>query len=314
MAVRIIFAAMKAIHTISIFTCTLLLFIRPLAGQPLRMATYQYASNDRIGNMAPVAQYLQTELGDSISLKSYPTVQRLIEAVQQNEVDIAFINTFGFLLLEGNSKGYPMEPVLRLDVPMAASDNYKSAIVARRSTGIHALSEIKDRAANLRLTLVAPGSTSGNLVPRMAIHAAGIENIEQGFASFAWSGTHAKALETLMHDSADIAAMGLTSWDQLAKSDTASRALRPVWISPEIPLGPVLFNKKIGPEKSLKIQALLKQIHTRNSMALEALKNGWTEAKQATHFVNTDAGYYRSFSNSLGNTQDVNRVIQQFIQ
>src|SRR5690554_2715822 len=85
--------------------------------QKLRIATYQYATNTRVANIQPFAGYLNEEHDMGAVVKSYPSVQELIEGIQNGEVDVALINSFGFMLLESSRIKYPMLPVLALSVP-----------------------------------------------------------------------------------------------------------------------------------------------------------------------------------------------------
>src|SRR5687767_11099560 len=77
--------------------------------QTLRIAVYQYADNPRIKNLEPLAVHLQKQLGIQTAVKSYPNVHALIKGMQENEVDLAFISTFGYLLLQAGSD-HPMVP------------------------------------------------------------------------------------------------------------------------------------------------------------------------------------------------------------
>jgi ABC-type phosphate/phosphonate transport system substrate-binding protein len=105
------------------------------SAQTLRIAVYQYADNPRIKNLQPLADHLQQQAGINASVKSYPTVHALIKGMQENEVDVAFISTFGYLLLKGSDKKHPMLPVAALVAP-GAKDNYKTAIVSRKQANI----------------------------------------------------------------------------------------------------------------------------------------------------------------------------------
>ncbi len=72
--------------------------------QTITLATYQYADNDRLANIQPLADFLKEKCHVNVKVKSYPTVHLFIQALQNNEVDIALINTFGYLLLGASPK------------------------------------------------------------------------------------------------------------------------------------------------------------------------------------------------------------------
>lgn len=295
------------------FTFLLVCVTSMLQGQQaLRLATYQYADNDRIKNITPLAGYLQQQCGYTVTVKSYPTVHAFIEAIRNNETDIALINTFGYLLLEASDKKYSMYPALTLSVQEDARDNYKTCLVAVATSPITTLQQIQQYASSTRMMLVAPGSTSGNLVPRLALSSAGIPDADKQFASMEYGKTHIGALQGLLKGDADLAAMGYTEYMKLQKDTAAQRLLRLVWLSPEIPLGPVLIHTQLSRSVQQQIVAALLHIHQDNATALESLKAGWSEAKQATHYIRIKGSYYNTFKKILGKQQDLQRILTQF--
>jgi phosphate/phosphite/phosphonate ABC transporter binding protein len=281
--------------------------------QSLTIATYQYADNNRIANLQPFANYVRDSLGYSVQVKSYPTVHAFLTAIRAGEVDIAFLNTFGYLLLEAGNKAYPMRPVTALQVPANAKDNYKSVLLARKALGITSIKAVKKKAGGLRLALVNIGSTSGNLMPRLALKRAGVDSIEAFFSSTVYTRNHANAIQALVKKDADIAGMGFTEWQKIQVEDRAAAdGLQPLWVSEEIPLGPVLFSKSITSAIGGELLNALLQLHKKQPMALESIKAGWSEAKQATHFEPIQANYYDPFVRSIGKPKDVAGILSRF--
>ncbi len=281
--------------------------------QTLTIATYQYADNKRIANLQPFANYLKDSLGYSVQVKSYPTVHTLLTAIRQGEVDVAFLNTFGYLLLEAGKKDYPMRPVAALQVPASAKDNYKSVLLARKSIGIQQLKQVRKQAGGMRLALVNIGSTSGNLMPRLALKRSGIDSIEAFFSSLKYTMNHANAIQALVKQEADIAGMGFTEWEKIQANDpTAAQGLQVLWVSEEIPLGPVMFHNRITSAIGGELLQALLMLHQRQPAALESIKAGWSEAKQATHFSTIQANYYNPFVRSIGMPKDVAGILSRF--
>jgi phosphonate transport system substrate-binding protein len=297
-------------------TLSLLLFLCAafyLPAQTIRLATYQYADNDRVKNIQPLADHLKNQYGYEVTVKSYPTVHAFIQAIQDDEVDIALINTFGYFLLEASGKPYPMRPVAALDVKADAKDNYKTAILIHPSVKANSLSDLKIRSGKLQLTLVAKGSTSGNLVPRLALSGAGMPDVEKYFASVNYAGTHAAAIETILNRKADVAAMGYTEYEKYVSRDTLhTTKMKLLWLSPEIPLGPVLFNNRFGNAVGGELQNAILELQLHNNAALASIKAGWSEAKQATHFIPINALHYDAFKKVLGEQKDLMRILHQF--
>lgn len=280
--------------------------------QSLVLATYQYASNNRVANIQPLATHLGKELGVTVEVKSYPTVHAFIDGIRKNEVDIALINTFGYLLLE--SAPYDMKPAVVLKVKEGAQDNYTTSIVAPVRFPVDTLSQIRSVAGETQLMLVAVGSTSGNLVPRLGLSAAGIKDPEKDFASLGYGGNHRSAIDSVLVPGNDnrIAAMGSTEYLAVLKDPQKAAKIKLLWRSPEIPLGPVLLHNRLSAATRANIHRLLLVLHNNEPATLEAIKNGWSEAKQAEYYIPLEPGYYHSFTRQLGDKQTMQRILKQF--
>jgi phosphate/phosphite/phosphonate ABC transporter binding protein len=285
--------------------------VQHVTAQELRIAVYQYADNPRIKNLQPFADHIQKESGVKTFVKSYPTVHQLIQGIQQGEADLAFINTFGYLLLQLNKAKHPMRPLTALIAPNA-KDNYKTAFVCQRKDSTLSIKNIGQHSKQLRLAFVAKGSTSGNMVPRLLLNKWGVADAEKEFSSVTYAGTHESALKMLLSDSADVAAMGSTEWDKLHPAQKDSLHL--LFLSSEIPLGPVLINKTIDKKLAEKIKHHLLHLHLLNTPALEGIKSAWSEAKQATHFIEIKADYYQPYLEGFGSKKEVEKIIKLFVQ
>lgn len=297
------------------YILTLVITLAHLAGrsQTITLATYQYADNNRISNIEPLARHLEKKCGITVKVKSYPTVHSFIAGIQNNEADIALINTFGYLLLEASGKQYNMKPSFALEVRKGAKDNYKTAIVAAKKVNADTITGLKPVASSLRLLLVNIGSTSGNLVPRLALNAAGIDMPEQEFASVAYGKTHKATLDSVLQDKADVCAVGSSEYFSLLSDTSKSNNIKLLWLSPEIPLGPVLIHNRLKPGLQASISSVFKNLHLDNPAALTAVKNGWSEAAQADKFVEINGDHYQRFAEAFGTRSSMQRILEQFV-
>lgn len=280
--------------------------------QAIVLATYQYADNNRIANITPLAKHLQAKLGREVKVVSYPTVHLFIEAIQKNEVDIALINTFGYLLLEASPTKYPMQPMLALQVPAAAQDNYKTAIVAPINSPINSLNEIKQHAPSARLMLVNVGSTSGNLVPRLSLANVGLPEAERNFKTVSYGKNHKATIDSIASGYAEIGAVGSSEYFSFISKPENLQKIKLVWLSTEIPLGPVLVNNAMDATVKDSLRQAMLQINTDNAAALLSVKNGWSEARQAEQYISITPAYYSAFKQQLGTTEDLQRILRQF--
>jgi phosphate/phosphite/phosphonate ABC transporter binding protein len=280
--------------------------------QKVVLATYQYADNNRLENIKPLASFLSDSLGFDIEIKSYPTVHAFIEGIQRDEVDIALINTFGYLLFETSNQKSRMEPHAVLKVKDGAENNYKTAFLARMDFPIDTITGLKKVASNFELGLVAIGSTSGNLVPRLIMSSIGIETPENVFKTVEYCGNHKNAVDLLLAGNIDICAVGSTEYFSAMADSSKSRHIKLLWLSSEIPLGPVLLHERLSNPMKEKIVAFLLNLDKSSHDTLEAIKAGWSEAKQAETFIRIDRRYYDPFRGQFSNKMAMERILTQF--
>lgn len=283
-----------------------------VSAQAIRLATYQYDTLTRLSNLQPLALYLEKKLGQPVEVRSYPDVPSFINAIQQNKVDLGFINTFGYLLLTNSTTAHPMRAVAAWVVPKEATDIYKSSFVVKKSSNIQ-WDQLKSGSSAIRLSLVAAGSTSGNLVPRLLLTSLNLDDPEKSFKSVTYAGTHKAAVEQVLQGKADLAAMGQDAFLSVIKSDTSLESeLLEIRVSPEIPLGPALLNETLPRKTQDSIIAALLELHTNSPEAMEKIRQGWTEARKATHFEQITASHYVPFLSQFGKPNAVASILLRF--
>ncbi|MGH1366583.1 MAG: phosphate/phosphite/phosphonate ABC transporter substrate-binding protein [Calditrichia bacterium] len=280
--------------------------------EPLRLATYTYSTNDRLKNLQPLADDLAEQLKRPVSTTSYPDVASFIKGLKSNSVDIALINTLGYLLLSLNNEH--MNPVAVLKVRQDAVDNYKTVLLTTKMD-IADLDDVKEKASGLSMMFVAEGSTSGNLVPRLLFSSMGLNAPKQQFKHVSYGGNHTSTLERLLAGEADLCAIGSNEYFKQLKADsTLKTATRLLWISKEIPLGPVLLNKRLANDEQQQITKRLLQLHDADASVLQSIKAGWSEAKQAEKFYAITDNYYDNFRMVNGNTTDLAEILAAFVK
>lgn len=292
------------------FAIALIFMIGCSDQKPIRLATYTYADNDRLTNLQPLARLLEEELDRSVQIKSYPDVALFISGIKSDEVDIALINTLGYLLLSLDNQN--MEVATTLKVVKDAQDNYKTVLLTNVND-IESLDDLYESKADLAISFVAKGSTSGNLVPRLLLSSLGIKSPETQFQSMTYGGNHTSTFDQLVHGEIDVCAIGSNEYfKQMEANPLLSDSIRLLWISEEIPLGPVLVNRGLSKADSNKITGLLLQLHKTNDKVLQSIKAGWSEAKQAEKYYPITDSYYDDFRRVNGNNTDLSEILNLF--
>ena len=274
----------------------------------LILATYTYSTNNRLQNLEPLAGYLSQQTGLSIKAVSYPTVQALIAAIKNDSVDFAMMNTSGYLVLQKNNPGI-VTPLVNLDMGNELFTNYAGCIIALKQSGISSIKELANAGKKYSLALVTASSTSGNLVPRLLLNDAGIADPAQKF-TVSYSGTHKKVVEDVLGGKADIGGCGCAEVDSARKNQQFDDKAYVITSFNDIPLGPVVYNKKTGAAVVKKIATLLKKVHTTNPAVFSNFCNGWTEFKQAKRFKPVADKDYDRFRKMFGSNEALWALIQ----
>jgi phosphonate transport system substrate-binding protein len=277
------------------------------SGKVLVVGTYQYGDNPRIKNIQPFATHFSEVTEMPTEVKSYPTVALLLQAMNNGEVDIAFMNTFGYLMLREQTSAYQISAALHL--PNKAASVYKTVIVANKNNRIRTLENGVKNASDNLLVLVSPGSTSGNLVPRLKLASMMEGDPEPAFVEVQYRERHDLALQMALGNEHALAAFGSEEYYKLG-ADTIK--LDKLWESPPIPLGPVVCKRTLPDQVKESLQQTLLQLHEQNSAALEAAKAGWTEARPADYFIKIDDSYYDGLINMVGDKERAMKIIRKF--
>lgn len=279
----------------------------------LVVATYQYSTNTRTANLQPLANVLQQRLGSPIKVVSYPSVQHLIDGLSRQEADIVFISTMGYLLYDQQPQQKYIPAVSLQFPPDTGNDHYKSCIIARHDFSGHDIRSLQTVQEKSIFAFVNKGSTSGNLVPRLALSGAGIPDPDTHFSEIVYTGNHKAALEGVINKQYNFAAFGKEEYATLRKENPAAiAAVKVLWSSAEIPLGPVLLRAAIKPKNKQQIIQALLQLHEQQPAAFNAVKAGWTEAKYATAFKPVTRAAYYQFLNVQSNPQAIKEILEKF--
>lgn len=278
--------------------------------EPLRLATYTYSTNDRIENLKPLAADLESALNRSVQIRSYPDVASFIEGIKSNQVDIALINTLGYLILSLDNKH--MIPFTNLQVKEGAIDNYKTVLLTNNEQ-IKDYTSFSAQADQFTMMFVKEGSTSGNLIPRLFLSAINIPDPESQFKQVKYGGTHASTLEKLIRGETDLCAIGSNEYiAQIERDSTISDTVKLLWESEEIPLGPVLINKSLSANEKTEIANLFLKLHDLQPASFQSIKSGWSEAKHANKFQIITDEYYNSFREINGSSTSLNDILDRF--
>lgn len=273
----------------------------------LVLGTYTYASNNRLTSLEALARYLNRETGLTVTIKSYPNVPALLRAIRADSVQLAVLNTVGYLLQQRHDAGR-MIPLLNLNLGMDTATQYGGCIIASRSTDIFQLAQLRD-APRQTFALVAPSSTSGNLVPRLLLNSIGITDAASRFDTY-YAGTHQQAVADVLSGKAQLAGCGCAEVDTAKLRNDFDRKAVVVASFNDIPLGPLAYHHKLSSAIVQKVQQAMLRIHEKDAEGFRVFCSGWTEFRKAKSFQPVADRAYDPFRNMFGNNESLWQLIQ----
>lgn len=258
--------------------------------KPLTVATYAYTGIDRKAAITPLGKILGHELNKSVEIKVYKSPSDLIEAVENNRVDIAVPNLFGFL--DAKKRNLDAKPIAVPDVPLEKASRYRSVLVVSSKSFIKSELDLRENADKMRAVLVWADSTSGGIVPMGRLREIGIDDPMEQFKSFDFAGSHEKSLNALITGKADLAGLaGGVLEKSIGVAPKIRDQIKVIWSSPPIPIGPILcVNSETVSCHS--VSDILLDVHNKDLQVLRALNTGWPEYGNATTLIPPDPKVY----------------------
>jgi phosphonate transport system substrate-binding protein len=260
--------------------------------QKIILATYTYDTKDRIENLLPFACLLENRFEGKfeIETRSFPSVDELILAMLKKEVDLVFISTAGFLSYIDQADEFEIAGTLMVDQESAST--YRSIIAASKLSEINSWEDVKSKSKGLKISLVNENSTSGYLFPYLHFQQRGLTPFKDNFGLVEFTGNHKKSLESILSGEFDLAAFGENDLKNLSGKEDLIHIL---WVSPAIPLGPVMVRKDMDKSISEVVEQNLLNLHQSYPAILESIKAGWIEAQNASHFEKLTKDFYIDF-------------------
>jgi phosphonate transport system substrate-binding protein len=125
-----------------------------------------------------------------------------------------------------------------------------------------------------------------------------------------YAGTHRKVTEDVLNGKAELGGCGCAEVDSARKNLNFSVKAAVIDSFSNIPLGPVVYNIKIGETFEKTILKSLLSLHKENNQVFKNFCNGWTEFKQALRFKKVKDSGYNAFRKMFGANQALWKLIE----
>jgi phosphonate transport system substrate-binding protein len=153
---------------------------------------------------APLVKYLEQRLGTKVEYTPVTDYAAAVEAIANQQVDLAWFGGFTFVQALQRSGGKVIPLVQREE-----DEKFRSVFIST-SDAIKSLADLKGRT----FTFGSQSSTSGHLMPRSFLLAAGIDP-DRDMKRVAYSGAHDATVAAVASGKVDAGALNISVWDKL---------------------------------------------------------------------------------------------------
>lgn len=153
---------------------------------------------------APLAKYLEGKLGTKVEFTPVTDYAAAVEALVNKQVDLAWFGGFTFVQANQRSGGKVMPLVQREE-----DEKFRSVFITT-DPAIKSLADLKGR----NLSFGSQSSTSGHLMPRSFLLAAGVDP-DKHLKRVAYSGAHDATVAAVASGKVDAGALNISVWEKL---------------------------------------------------------------------------------------------------
>ena len=153
---------------------------------------------------APLAKYLERKLGTKVEFTPVTDYAAAVEALVNKQVDLAWFGGFTFVQAHQRSGGKVVPLVQREE-----DEKFRSVFITT-DPAIRSLADLKGR----NLSFGSQSSTSGHLMPRSFLLAAGVDP-EKDLKRVAYSGAHDATVAAVASGKVDAGALNISVWEKL---------------------------------------------------------------------------------------------------
>lgn len=153
---------------------------------------------------APLARYLEKKLGTKVEFTPVNDYAAAVESLVNKQVDLAWFGGFTFVQAAHRSGGRIVPLVQREE-----DEKFRSVFITR-DPAIHGLKDLKGHT----FAFGSQSSTSGHLMPRSNLLAAGIDP-DKDLKRVAYSGAHDATAAAVASGKVDAGVLNISVWDKL---------------------------------------------------------------------------------------------------
>ena len=261
-------------------------------GPVLRYGIVQYSAPDKVKSaLAPIADYLSTQLDRPVKLVLAADEKDLLEKFFNGDIELAALSPYAYV--QAVRRGSPGLVLLAKPVT-PGGPSYQGLILTRADSGIRHLQDLKGKS----FCYVSYGSTSGYLYPRALLRQAGLDPDRDLIGHFGQD--HLNTLRLLDRGVCAAAAVYAKTLDDGDKAGMPSERFYQLAATERIPYDAYCVLAKTPPQDIAAIQGALLALAPRSPAAQRVFAH--------------PAGEIIGFARASDSDYDVVRHIEQYLK
>lgn len=213
-----------------------------------------------------MARALSQALALPVEMLPAASYSAVVQGLQAGRIDIAELGPATYVQMQRS--GAVAVPFAAMVNTAGALSRYRALLVVRRSARWRGWQDLR----GATLSLVDPASTSGALLPRLAMRKQTGMELEEYFSRVSYAGSHNRALSAVRDGLVDAAFVSserleLAQERGLVKADE----LRTLWTSAPLPTDALVMRRKLCPALQARLRQVFVQQQALLLPALQAL-------------------------------------------
>ena len=202
----------------------------------------------------PLAAYLGKHMGIPVRLTMLSLYGNIIERIEKEEIDAAFLGSFTGALAISQLNVVPLARPINTD----GTSTYYGLIFVRKDSSIQSISDMKGKS----LALVEKATTAGYIFPLAWLKPQGVDNIDTYFSHHFFTGSHDAAVDAVLNGKADIGAAKNTVYEHMQQSNPLiAEELVVLANSPRVPSNSLCVRDTLDGQQKEQLKSLLLNLH-----------------------------------------------------
>ncbi len=202
----------------------------------------------------PLADYIEKRLGEDVQLQMVSRYGNIVKTIEKKQVDAIFIGSFTGALCITQLNLEPIARPLWLD----GTSTYYGKIFTRKDTGIKTVADMHGK----RLALVERATTAGYVFPLAYFHSHGVQNLDDYFSAYFFTGSHDAAIAAVLEGEAEVGAAKNTIFEKVMKEHPEAREKIVVLAnSPMVPSNGLCLRPELAERYGDRLKEILLTMH-----------------------------------------------------